>query len=205
VTTPAPAAHADLARTFLASSLPSEVMGQAPRRIVDVYLPSNPAAPPRLRVRRIDDSYRLTWKFPALAGCASVHHEQAVVLQPAEVVALQTASERRVEKDRHLVQIDGRSAAVDVFGGELRGLVLIGFELTSPEELWTFEPPACCGADVTEEDFLTGALLAGRSYEDIEPDLDRLSYVRIDGPRLAAVPPLYELRKGSSRASRAAR
>jgi CYTH domain-containing protein len=81
-----------------------------------------------------------------------------------------------VQKNRYKVTISGRPAEVDVFTGELNGLVVIDFEFDSPEEKAKFQPPTCCLADVTQEDFIAGGLLAGKSYQDIATDLERYNY-----------------------------
>lgn len=174
-------AHVGFDRTFLARALPAEISGAVPQRIVDVYLPSNPAALPRLRLRQVDDCSELTWKVPAVPMDAAFRREETVSLRLAEVAALQKGSQRKIEKDRYVVTIDGREAEVDVFGGILQGLVLVKFEFGSLKEVWSFEPPACCGADVTHETFIVGGLLAGLGYDDIASDLDHFHYERIDG------------------------
>lgn len=65
---------------------------------------------------------------------------------------------------------------MDVFTGELSGLVLIDFEFQSEEDKAAFTPPSCCLADVTQEDFIAGGQLAGKTYEDIRSDLARFNY-----------------------------
>ena len=40
--------------------------------------------------------------------------------------------------------------------------------------------PSMALADVTQEDFIAGGLLAGKKYSDIAPELDRFEYKRID-------------------------
>lgn len=72
---------------------------------------------------------------------------------------------------------------MDVFNGALRGLVLIDFEFESEQARDAFAPPACCLADVTQEPFIAGGNLAGRSLADIAGDLARYSYM----PLYAAV------------------
>jgi CYTH domain-containing protein len=143
-----------------------------------VYVPEDPGVHPRLRLRQEGDRYEVTKKLPAVHGDASQHHEQTIQLDRAEFEELATGR-RRVEKDRYEVVIDGRLAEVDVFRGALTGLAVIDFEFDALEELESFDPPACCGPDVTHEDFIAGGLLAGRSYGDIEEDLARFSYTPV--------------------------
>ena len=77
------------------------------------------------------------------------------------------------------MQIDGSKAELDVFTGKLAGLVLIDFEFDSLDAKASFTPPDFILADVTQEDFIAGGLLAGKSYEDIAPELARFSYQRL--------------------------
>jgi CYTH domain-containing protein len=167
--------------TFLASSVPGAVRSARPNRLVDVYFPVNMDVHPRVRLRQKGDRYEFTKKTPAQEGDASQHVEQSVALTAAEFADLAASSGRRIEKDRYQVDLDGRAAEVDVFRGDLEGLVLIDFEFDSHDELGEFVAPACCGPDVTQEDFIAGGLLAGRSYADIQPELHRLGYEPIVG------------------------
>ena len=177
VSTRAP--HLAFGRTFLAPSLPVEVVGVTPQRIVDIYLPSDPEVSPRVRVRQVDGSLDLTWRIPALPAERTRRYEQTIALSQGEVMALQAGSRRRIEKDRYVGTIDGRAAVVDEYLGDLAGLVLVSFELDSAEELWAFEPPEWCGADVTKSERVAGARLAGRRYDDLRADLGRLSDGRV--------------------------
>lgn len=166
--------------TFLASSLPPELDGVRPKRLVDVYVPEDPRVHPRLRLRKKGESYELTKKLPAIAGDASQHNEETIELDFAEFEALSTSS-RRVEKDRYEVTLDGYRAEVDIFRGALAGLVLLDFEFDSQADLESFVPPSCCGVEVTQEEFIAGGLLAGRTYADIERELERFSYRPLAG------------------------
>ena len=176
-----PELELELELTFLVNALPEELRTAQPTRIVDVYVPENLEVHPRLRLRQEGGRYELTKKLPVVEGDASQHHEQTLPLDAAEFECLAAASGRRLEKDRYQVKIDGHPAEVDVFRGSLDGLVLVDFEFEDRDSLESFVAPACCGRDVTQEDFIAGGLLAGRSYSDIEPDLARCGYVRISG------------------------
>ena len=62
----------------------------------------------------------------------------------------------------------------------MAGLVLIDFEFDSIDEKSNFRMPSMALADVTQEDFIAGGLLAGKKYSDIAPELNRFEYKRID-------------------------
>lgn len=167
----------ELERTFLARELPAELKASKPVEIVDVYVPEG-GAHAHLRLRRRGDDYMITKKAPVAAD-PSVQNEQTIALTKAEWETLAAASSRRVEKRRHKVTIAGRPAEIDVFMGKLTGLVLIDFEFEDLAEKATFEMPAVALAEVTDEEFVAGGMLAGKSYADIADELKRFSYQRI--------------------------
>lgn len=64
-------------------------------------------------------------------------------------------------KTRHLILIDdGSSAEVDVFDGELEGLVIGEIEFGSEEQSGHFEPPAWMGREITGDNRYAGQSLA---------------------------------------------
>jgi CYTH domain-containing protein len=168
----------ELELTYLACEIPKELKGATPRKLLDIYIPEN-ADRPFIRLRQKDQRYEITKKRPIDDEDASRQTEQTIPLDQVEFAALSIASQRRVEKDRYEVNIEGHRAEVDIFQGELAGLVLIDFEFETLAGMQAFRPPECCSADVTQERFLAGGQLAGKSYADIEADLKRCNYKRL--------------------------
>lgn len=166
----------ELEYTFLAKALPTEIEGTTPKRLIDIYIPESGTDHPRLRLRQKGDNFELTKKTPVQEGDASAHNEITIPLDAVEFNALSRSSTKRVIKDRYFVNIDGYPAEVDVFLEELEGLVLIDFEFSSRSEQESFTIPSVCLADVTQENFIAGGLLAGRSYRDVEGELERFEY-----------------------------
>ena len=76
--------------------------------------------------------------------------------------------------------IEGKIAEIDVFADELKGLVLIDFEFSTENEKSTFKIPDIALADVTQEEFIAGGLLAGKTYNDISSELKRFNYKRLE-------------------------
>lgn len=165
-------------RTFLAKELPQEIKTTKPTRIVDIYIPDTPAHS-YLRLRQNGERYEITKKTPATVGDASEHIEQTIPLTKDEFVALSGCSAKRVAKDRYRVVINGTPAEVDVFIEDLAGLVLIDFEFDTEAEKNNFTPPSIALADVTQEDFIAGGLLAGKTYSAIAPELARFCYKKL--------------------------
>lgn len=165
----------ELELTYLAKKLPKELQGVTPRRLLDIYVPED-ADRPFIRLRRQDSQYEITKKRPINDEDASRQTEQTIPLDEDEFVALSKASNRKVEKDRYEVELQGHHAEVDVFQNKLAGLVLIDFEFETLAAMQSFQPPACCLVDVTQERFLAGGQLSGKSYANIEADLQRFNY-----------------------------
>lgn len=166
----------ELEFTFLASAIPDEITNAIPKRLIDIYIPDTDSVHPRLRLRQKGESFELTKKVPVAEGDASTQYETTIKLDNDEFDALRAVSKKSVVKDRYEVVINGYPAEVDVFLEDLKGLILIDFEFSNEDERSKFTAPAICLADVTQEDFIAGGQLAGKSYADIEHFLKEFNY-----------------------------
>ena len=158
----------ELELTYLARELPEEIFSTKPTKMTDVYVPES-SEHPRLRIRRKGEGYEITKKVPVSEGDSSKHLESTIPIDKDEFKALAKSSSKQVSKYRYNVVIDGSPAEVDVFDGDLSGLVVIDFEFNDEISKSKFTPPDCCLVDVTEEMFIAGGILAGKKYEDIVP------------------------------------
>ena len=168
----------ELERTYLAKELPKEIDGADYVEIVDIYIPEGDALA-NLRLRKKGNKYYIT-KKTVVANDASKQVEQTIELSLREYEALSSCSKKRVEKRRYFAKIDGHDAEVDVFYGDLAGLVLVEFEFADAKEKDEFVMPESMLADVTPEEFIAGGMLAGKKYEEIEGELERFGYRRIN-------------------------
>ncbi len=99
--------------------------------------------------------------FTVKAGRGAVRTELEWAMEPAQFAAAWAITEeRRVHKTRYRVPTGTYIAEVDVFHGELDGLVLAEVEFSSDDELESFEPPAWMGREVTDDVRYTNASLA---------------------------------------------
>ena len=122
------------------------------------------AAPDRtVRIRIRDGQALLTLKFGAQAK-ARDEFEYPIPLAEAEEM-LAFALGHVIEKTRHKVPHGGYVYEVDVFGGDLEGLVLA--ELETPDEVPDAALPAWLGREVTGQAAYYNASLAlsGRPAE----------------------------------------
>jgi CYTH domain-containing protein len=165
--------------TYLAKELPPELHQALPTRMVDIYIPGDMAVHPVVRLRKKGNAYEITKKQEVSSNDYSTMTEQTIPLSKAEFEALASGNNRMVEKDRYNVILDGYPAEIDVFSGELDGLILIDFEFFNEAAKSEFKAPACCLADVTQEEFVAGGMLAGRKYDDIAQNLENFNYKKL--------------------------
>jgi CYTH domain-containing protein len=168
----------ELERTYLAKRLPDGLLSCPSREMFDVYLPVS-SRHPVLRIRKNGDTLEITKKEPVVDGDASKQEEQTIRLSEEEFAALSGLEGKRIRKTRFLYGFGGRSAEVDVFRDVLDGLVLVDFEFETEEEKNEFPMPEFCLAEVTQEEFLAGGMLCGKTYDDISENLSRFGYERI--------------------------
>lgn len=102
-----------------------------------------------VRVRQKGETYFLTTK----AGSGEVRLEQEREITKEEYEQLWSATDgRRLEKTRYRVPLaDGATAELDVYGGDLDGLVTAEVEFDDAEAAAKFVPPDWLGDDVTED------------------------------------------------------
>ena len=155
-----------------------ELKNTIPTRITDVYIPDT-TEHSHLRLRKRGNLYEITKKTPVKDGDASEQIEQTIPLTKDEFEALISCSQKRVSKDRYNIIIEGHNAEVDVFQDQLKGLVLIDFEFKTISEKSSFKTPSIALADVTQESFTAGGVLAGKSYQDIKPELACFNYQKL--------------------------
>ncbi len=147
------------------------------KQIIDIYVPPRKDHP-TLRIRKDGDRMFITKKEP-IDGDASKQKEHTIELVEEEFEALSKIEGKRVEKIRYLLDVNGKTAEIDVFQGPLLGLVVVDFEFGTEEEKEAFQPPEFCLVDVTPEKFIAGGMLCGKSYGEIEGQLKKFGYQRL--------------------------
>ncbi len=168
----------ELEKTYLAKYLPEGIFECEKRELLDIYVPEDVEFP-RLRIRKKGSKFEITKKIPLSAGDASAHTEQTIPLDESEFEALSVVKSKQVHKFRYFYDYQGHRAEIDVFQDALSGLVLVDFEFKSVEEMKAFKIPDFCLEDVTQEDFIAGGMLCGKTYADIETNLRTFEYQRI--------------------------
>lgn len=168
----------ELERTYLAKFLPENLEKCESKEIIDIYIPKS-AEHPTLRIRKDGDKFEMTKKEPVKGKDSSRQREQTISLTEEEFMELSKIPGKRARKIRYYYDHNGKTAEVDVFQDDLEGLVLVDFEFETIEEKDSFKTPEFCLTDVTQEKFLAGGMLCGKSYKDIEGYLKRYDYSKL--------------------------
>jgi CYTH domain-containing protein len=164
--------------SYLAALIPPDLENCEHKDLFDMYFPAN-IEHPKLRIRQKGDSYELTKKTQTNSNDAGVQHEENIELTADEFAALAKSDGRKLVKKRYRMPYKGLVAEIDIFTGPLKGLVVIEFEFKTLEEKSDFVKPDFCLADVTQENFIAGGFLAGKSYSDISFYLARFGYIAL--------------------------
>ncbi|EET89767.1 MAG: hypothetical protein LVQ97_02450 [Candidatus Micrarchaeales archaeon] len=168
----------ELERTFLIKYIPEGLNDCDHEEMLDIYIPRS-SSHPHIRIRKAGNRYEITKKEPVLGRDSSKQLEQTIRLTKEEYDEFALLEGKRVHKTRYFYPYEGMRAEIDVFSGSLKGLILVDFEFKNENGMQSFEIPEFCLADVTQEEFLAGGTLCGKSYSDIEDRLNRLGYAKI--------------------------
>ncbi|OIP74975.1 hypothetical protein CO116_00515 [Candidatus Falkowbacteria bacterium CG_4_9_14_3_um_filter_38_19] len=168
----------ELERTFLLKNIPTGLEKCKSIEIVDIYIPKS-ARHPVLRIRKKGDVFEMTKKSPLVVNDSSEQGEHTISLTKEEFEELSEIKGKRFRKHRYFYPFDEKTAEVDIYLDNLRGLGMIDFEFTSRYEKDSFKMPDFCLVEVTQEEIFAGGLLAGKKYSDIEPFLKKYNYKKI--------------------------
>lgn len=150
----------EIERRFLLAGLPNAAPAGVRMRQGYVALDG----PVSVRVREAGGGHVLTVK----GGQGLVRTEVELSIDAAQFEALWSLTAgRHIDKSRHVVPVGEHTVEVDVFGGELSGLVIAEVEFSSIESAHAFAPPSWFGREVTGEPSWNNAALAlhGRPNE----------------------------------------
>jgi len=131
----------------------------------------------RLRIRKVRDPRTNKWvvKFTQKFAPNPSDYSRTIItntyLNALEAESLSMFDANEIRKNIYKFQYEGREFAVDMFLGDLFGLVLaeVGFE--TDDELDNFPKPAFVIADVTNHELFTGGRLSQLSFEDIRREI----------------------------------
>ena len=167
----------ELERTFLLKYKPEGLEKSPFVEITDIYFPEN-AEHSVLRLRnRGNEKFEMTKKICIDEKDKSEMEEHTIILSEEEYKSLAKAGGKKVVKARYYYDMPGgERAEVDIFKDKLVGLVLVDFEFNDKKKKDDFVMPEFCLADVSQDEWLAGGILAGKGYKDIQKFLDKAGY-----------------------------
>jgi CYTH domain-containing protein/CHAD domain-containing protein len=143
-------------RKFLVDGLPDDVVPSTEVALRQGYLAAGP-----YRSVRVRDAGPEGCTLTVKAGGGAERTEIELPIQRGEFDAAWPHTEgQRLEKIRKRIPFGEHVIELDVFGGDLDGLVMAEVEFDSVAAMESFEPPAWFGRDVTDDDGYTNASLA---------------------------------------------
>jgi len=156
-------------RRYLLRDLP-EGLGRADHhlQITDNYITGT-----RLRLRKVRDPKTNKWivKFTQKFAPDPEDLSRTIItntyLNAAEAERLAIFEANEIRKNRYPFEFEGHQFSIDMFLGDLLGLVLAEISFESDEELDSFPQPHFALADVTNNEMFTGGRLSELSFEDI--------------------------------------
>lgn len=167
-------------RRYLLQDLP-EGLSRADdhRQITDNYITGT-----RLRIRKVRDPRTNKWtvKFAQKFALAPEDFSRTIITniylnaREAETLAIFEANE--IRKNRYPFDFEGRRFSIDMFLGDLFGLVLAEVSFETDQELDSFPLPRFALADVTNNELFTGGRLCHLSFADVREEIKRKGLVR---------------------------
>ena len=168
-------ARVERERRYLLQDLP-EGLTRADHhlQITDNYITGT-----RLRIRKVRDPKTNKWivKFTQKFAPNPEDLSRTVITNTylnaieAETLAIFAANE--IRKNRYPFEFENRKFSIDMFLGDLFGLVLAEVSFESDEDLANFAPPPFALADVTNNEMFSGGRLSELTFEDIRNEVAR--------------------------------
>ncbi len=162
-------------RRYILQDLPEGLTRASPHvQITDNYLTGT-----RLRLRKVRDPLtnkwvvKLTQKFAPNAEDLSRTIITNIYLNALEVETLAVSDVNEIRKNRYPFTFEGHEFSVDMFLGDLFGLVLAEVSFETDEELNNYRQPPFAIAEVTNNELFTGGKLCEISFADIKDAIRR--------------------------------
>ena len=166
-------ARVERERRYLLQDLPEGLSRADPHlQITDNYITGT-----RLRLRKVRDPRTNKWivKFTQKFAPNPVDLSRTIITnvylnaREAETLAVFEANE--IRKNRYRFNYEGREFSVDMFLGDLFGLVLAEVGFDTDDELEAFSKPPFAIADVTNNELFSGGRLCELTFEEIREEI----------------------------------
>ena len=141
-------------------------------QITDNYITGS-----RLRIRKVRDpktnkwTVKFTQKFPLEPNDLSRTVITNTYLNAFEAETLSIFNSNEIRKNRYYFEYEGRRFSIDMFLGELFGLVLAEVGFDDDEELRNYSTPPFALADVTNNPVFSGGRLSELTFADVREEI----------------------------------
>jgi CYTH domain-containing protein len=167
-------------RRYLLQDLPEGLTRASPHlQITDNYVSGT-----RLRLRKVRDpqtnkwTVKLTQKFAPNSEDSSRTIITNIYLNALEAEVFGMFQENEIRKNRYPFEFEGRKFSVDMFLGELFGLVLAEVNFATDEELDNYPRPPFAVADVTNNELFTGGRLSELTFAEVREKIKQSGLAR---------------------------
>ena len=129
---------------------------------------------PVLRIRQENDAFVLTVKSGGL-----LKREEFELSLTAEQFEEMSGSVKGcfIEKTRYLIPCSPYTIELDIFHGDLKGLIYAEVEFPTEDEALSFQPPSWFKKEVTDDGSFTNAALSRLSAENIPVFMQRIKNI----------------------------
>ena len=178
-------ARVERERRYLLQDLPAGLTrADHHLQITDNYITGT-----RLRIRKVRDpktnkwTVKFTQKFAPNPEDLSRTIITNTYLNATEAETLSIFEANEIRKNRYSFEFNGRKFSIDMFLGDLFGLVLAEVSFETDEELDGFPKPPFAIADVTNNEIFTGRRLSELTFEDIRNEIANSGLVNVKPAR----------------------
>lgn len=168
-------ARVERERRYLLQDLPEGLTRASPHlQITDNYIIGT-----RLRLRKVRDpqtnkwTVKLTQKFAPDSKDFSRTIITNIYLNALEVEMLAVSDANEIRKNRYPFEFEGQHFSIDMFLGDLFGLLLAEVTFETDEELKNFPQPPFAIAEVTNHELFTGGKLCQVAFAHIREAIRR--------------------------------
>jgi len=162
-------ARVERERRYLLSDLPEGLTRADPHlQITDNYITGT-----RLRLRKVREPRTNKWtvKFTQKFAPNPEDLSRTVItntyLNALEAETMSVFNSNEIRKNRYRFEFEGRTFGIDMFLGDLFGLVLAEVSFDTDEELDSFAKPSFAIADVTNDPVFAGGSLCELNFSEV--------------------------------------
>jgi len=173
-------ARVERERRFLLADLPEGLTRADPHlQITDNYITGT-----RLRLRKVRDPRTNKWvvKFTQKFAPDPEDLSRTIItntyLNALEAETLSVFDTNEIRKNRYRFEFEGREFGVDMFLGDLFGLVLAEVSFETDEEIDNFEKPPFAIADVTDDPIFAGGSLCELTFAEVKQHILEKGLIR---------------------------